>query len=175
MAGRDSKCSDISIELERLLKDFNIGTPPARQEVMLEERIKQSGWIHNIADIPADSENTIDMLVEYGEDESDADSFARRLEEIINEISDQYGGILTENFVLSGVKQFTVLLEPGKIGELMMRIAFLREVDRIDEGQYYGPNVETGDGMIGISPYSTATRPANQLRVVLRESNLMGY
>ena len=131
MTDSDKKSNDISVELERLMRDVRISTHEAGREPELVEYVKYTGRIGSLAEKHPVSELTIDMMVEHGEDEKQVAGFFQRLDEIIHEISDQYGGILSESFLFNGIMQVTIMLERRKVSELMVRMAFLPQVERI--------------------------------------------
>lgn len=175
MADTNRNDSRVSVELERLIKNYSAVSGKVTKDNPPVESKRNIDWICQISENLALSGKTVDMLVETKNDQRQLDRFVMRLDELIHEISDQYGGILSRDNLFNGITRITMMLEQGKISELMMRVAFLPQVERIEEGIYQGNNLQSVDGMVGIPPYSVTARSANKIHVVMKEDIILGY
>jgi hypothetical protein len=119
--------------------------------------------------------NKVDIILESGTAIFSFDEFVRQIDEMVHDISVQYGGILYATELWKGISIITLMLEPGRKSELMMQISYLPEVEKVEEGFYFGARPAANEASVGISPYRLHSRTSNSVRVVIKEEVLFGY
>ena len=133
--------------------------------------------VYNSSDwtAPNKSHMTVDLLVETHGGPDQLTRFMRQLDEIIHEGADYYGGILRTTSLWDGITSITIMLEPGRLGELMIRIAVLPEVEKVEDTVYDGMNSISSDGWPGTSRYPKYPFSPDKIRVIMKKDIVMGY
>lgn len=118
---------------------------------------------------------TIDITVETHGNESQFEQFLRNLDEAIHDTAESYGGILYYSEMWKGVSSVTIMLESGKLGELMILIAIMPGVERVEDGKYYVDRLYLPEDYSGFGRYPVNSRPGNILRVIMKHEINLGY
>jgi len=167
---------NVSIDTEKLLNGISQGNRFKNKESGLEKFIPDTNRVRSItSDSIKHIDTKADIILESSSLDSHLDDFLVQLDEVIHEISEQYGGILHCVEMWEGISSITVMLEPDKMSELMMRIAFFPQVEKVEEGLHFREKPESMEGMIGLSPYARVSCSGNALRVVMKEEIVLGY
>lgn len=133
-------------------------------------------WIHHISGEALEKiSNRVDIILESPDEDSHLRDFAGQLEEIISEISEQYGGVLCSTELWKGVAFITLMLELDKLEKLVMQIALLPEVEKVDEGFLFGKQPGNDEEITGAIACPLKLHHTPTFRVVLKNDSVFGY
>ena len=176
MKRRDMNWSRVSAELEKIFKMKNAEEIEAPHET---GQAEDSRRIDRISLPSRDTDSkfgmTVDVLVETHGNSNQFLRFCHQLDEIIHEGADSYGGILRTSTLWDGITCITIMLEPGRLGELMICLAVLPEVEKVEDGMFYGLKSLSGNGPYSIPHYPLNTRSPDKIRVVMKKEIVRGY
>jgi hypothetical protein len=176
MKRREMNWTRVMGELERIFRSNNTGQIGSPDETGQMEASRGIDWMYRLPrDESSRSGMTVDLLVETHGDQNQLGRFIRQLDEIIHEGADFYGGILRSAALWDGVTSITIMLEPGRLGELMIRMAVLPEVEKVEDGTYYRQESFTADSMPGATRYPINAMEPNKIRVIMKKDSIRGY
>lgn len=117
------------------------------------------------------SKKIVDLIVVSPNDASMLASLVNQLQEILND-SESRGSIIRTLCPSLGIIAVTVEIEQSQFGNLMIKLAFLSDVERVDE------ELETQEEFVGsLAKYVSFTRsniePSKRICLVLKESDVI--
>jgi hypothetical protein len=176
MRRRDVNWPKKLADLERIFRAKNTGRIAPQDETGQLEASRRYDWISRLPqDKTSNSRMTVELLVETRGGAAQLVRFVHQLDEIIHEGADYYGGILRTASLLDGITSITIMLEPGRLGELMISIAVLPEVEKVEDAVYDGQNSFSSDGWVGAPRYPINTFSPDRIRVVMKKDIVTGY
>jgi hypothetical protein len=114
-----------------------------------------------------------ELVIETNGNTSKYGEFLKQLDDMIHDDADNFGGILSTSDLWEGIVLVSIILEPGRLGELMIRLAVMPGVERVEEGLV--SDGESKDTMGVDTPFPVNSRAKNRIRVVMEKPVTGGY